>query len=629
MSPPAAANVGRPAGAASPKKAAPDPTLAADVAAFAARLGLATARPDPAGGGFDDGDFAPEKARQKLGGGGATAAGPPDAGRSAARRQPGPPASAARPGGRLGGRGAPLTPDRGAGRYGDQQHQQRQHQRPSFGLAPPPGPAPPSLLGKEGGSGAPWHEAAVEAAQAVGGGAADPPASPPSDALVAAARAAGGALLDTEAAAAAHARARARDADARWLSAAAAGGTASDRIAASALLIADRPAGGLAALDDLIKLSAKRAGARAPAAAALDALADLFAGPLLPPGRRLIPLGARNLGAVMGEGGAAAPPSKAKARVLLFWALEDALKRRASDFLDALAEASRDALPMLRSKAARALAGLLASRPEGEARALGALVNKLGDPARRLASDAAHLLDGVLAAHPAMAPTVADAVEKFALRPGQAERARYTAILFLSTLPLARTGAGAALAARLVDAYFGLFRAILSGGLGHASVAAAARDAKAATNGGGKKNKRAGKKGRHKARPAQPKKVSRKRGGMEFIFFWTRARPHFFFNPPLFLRCGAVLTNPSATEQPIGGESSIGRPILRCGAVFFCRKAIRLRLDNLWPPTKQTKNSPPTPHNTPVSPRWQPTPHPRLHPPPLWPAWTLACWAPS
>lgn len=49
---------------------------------------------------------------------------------------------------------------------------------------------------------------------------------------------------------------------------------------------------------------------------------------------------------------------------------------------------------------------LLVKKPEQEARLLAALVNKLGDPARKVASNAAYLLSQLLLQHPAMKPVV-------------------------------------------------------------------------------------------------------------------------------------------------------------------------------------------------------------------------------
>ena len=60
--------------------------------------------------------------------------------------------------------------------------------------------------------------------------------------------------------------------------------------------------------------------------------------------------------------------------------------RRYAAFLGMLEAASTDNLDFLKDKALKAAAALLAAKPEGEARLLSILVNKLGDPSRKLAS---------------------------------------------------------------------------------------------------------------------------------------------------------------------------------------------------------------------------------------------------
>ena len=63
---------------------------------------------------------------------------------------------------------------------------------------------------------------------------------------------------------------------------------------------------------------------------------------------------------------------------------------RYAAYIGMLEEASRDNLDFLKEKAIRALAQLLQAKPEQEARLLAALVNKLGDPSRKLASNVGH-----------------------------------------------------------------------------------------------------------------------------------------------------------------------------------------------------------------------------------------------
>ncbi len=54
----------------------------------------------------------------------------------------------------------------------------------------------------------------------------------------------------------------------------------------------------------------------------------------------------------------------------------------------ALEEGSRDNLEWVKERALRAAADLLRAKPEAEAQLLSLLVNKLGDPLRKLASKA-------------------------------------------------------------------------------------------------------------------------------------------------------------------------------------------------------------------------------------------------
>eukprot|EP00955_Chlamydomonas_euryale_P012320 132407-Chlamydomonas_euryale.AAC.1 len=49
---------------------------------------------------------------------------------------------------------------------------------------------------------------------------------------------------------------------------------------------------------------------------------------------------------------------------------------------------------------------LLSQKPEAEAQLLSGLVNKLGDPSRKVASKAGFLLSQLLLQHPAMKPVV-------------------------------------------------------------------------------------------------------------------------------------------------------------------------------------------------------------------------------
>jgi ribosome biogenesis protein MAK21 len=71
---------------------------------------------------------------------------------------------------------------------------------------------------------------------------------------------------------------------------------------------------------------------------------------------------------------------------------------------------------------------LLKSKPEQERRLLSALVNKLGDPERKVASNASYLLSSLLTVHPNMKRVVIEEVDSFLFRPHLSTRARYYAV---------------------------------------------------------------------------------------------------------------------------------------------------------------------------------------------------------
>jgi ribosome biogenesis protein MAK21 len=96
-------------------------------------------------------------------------------------------------------------------------------------------------------------------------------------------------------------------------------GTSRDKIAASALLVQQSALHNLRALDELIHICSKKGGAQAAAGHAVDALRELFPECLLPD-RRLIAFDARPLHKLK--------PSKAGDKQLLYWWMEDCVKRR-------------------------------------------------------------------------------------------------------------------------------------------------------------------------------------------------------------------------------------------------------------------------------------------------------------
>ena len=250
-------------------------------------------------------------------------------------------------------------------------------------------------------------------------------------------------------------QARGNSADTRWLSAVRASGTAADKIAAATVLAQEDPVANLKSLESLLSLleKARVKGGKRGAVQAVAALQELFRDALLPPDRKLKYFSEQPLTR------AADAPNERKR--LMYWHVEDLVKRAYSRFVNALDALSRDPLPVLKEKSVKAVYELLRSRPENEKALLDVIVNKLGDPQRRTASNAAHfLLEIVSKEHPAMKRVVAREVEAFCFRRGVGLKAQYYAAVLLNQFPLNHGEDGKKLASQLVEFYFSLFKVL-------------------------------------------------------------------------------------------------------------------------------------------------------------------------
>ncbi|KAG6543422.1 hypothetical protein Mapa_015092 [Marchantia paleacea] len=246
---------------------------------------------------------------------------------------------------------------------------------------------------------------------------------------------------------------RSRDKDAEWLLKARRSGTSADRVAAMTVILQENPKANVRTLDALLGMMTSKAGKR-HAATGIDALKELFLYNLLPD-RKLKYFAQQPL--------ATLPEGKERSSMLLDWIWEDCLKHRFERFVISLDEASKDKLPFLKEKALKSVYELLKTKPEQERRLLSTLVNKLGDPERKVASNACYLLSSLLTAHPNMKKVVVDEVDGFVFRPHVGLRARYYATVFLNQIVLSVKGDGPKLAKQLIDLYFGLFKAVTTG----------------------------------------------------------------------------------------------------------------------------------------------------------------------
>ncbi|KAF5931690.1 hypothetical protein HYC85_027861 [Camellia sinensis] len=145
-----------------------------------------------------------------------------------------------------------------------------------------------------------------------------------------------------------------------------------------------------------------------------------------------------------------------------FEALKELFISRYERFVAAVEEASRDMLPILKDKALKIIYALLRSKSEQERKLLSSLVNKLGDPENKAASNADFHLSKLLTDHPQMKAVVIDEVDTFLFRPHLGLRAKYHTVNFLSQIRLSHKGDGPKVAKRLIDVYFALFKVLIS-----------------------------------------------------------------------------------------------------------------------------------------------------------------------
>ncbi|EPS32259.1 hypothetical protein PDE_07219 [Penicillium oxalicum 114-2] len=241
-------------------------------------------------------------------------------------------------------------------------------------------------------------------------------------------------------------------------------GTLSDKISALTLAVQESPLHNTKSLETLIGLGGKRS--RAQAVEVLRSLKDMFAqGTILPADRRLKSFANQPglVAAFQGAGGRWTErdplPGGLQKSHLIVWAFEDFLKEQYFQILKILEVWCNDEIEFSRSRAVSYVYELLKERPEQEANLLRLLVNKLGDPGKKIASRASYLLLQLEQTHPLMKPLIIKAVEELLFRPGQSQNAKYYAIITLNQTVLSLKEQQVAM--QLLDIYFGMFVILL------------------------------------------------------------------------------------------------------------------------------------------------------------------------
>lgn len=201
------------------------------------------------------------------------------------------------------------------------------------------------------------------------------------------------------------------DKDEKWVENTMKRGTLKDRIAAMSVVVGMDCLHKLHALDMLLNLAGCGVDTRHGEMGSIpnsrvgqlasEALSDLFANTLLPKHRKLIPLEARPL--YLYEGKRTLSP-----RVLLLWRYEEMIKQRYASFLSRYLGRTLAGEDEQSKKTALVTASLLLKDiPEGEEILLPMIVNKIGDPGRKVASAAGHQLRLILEEHPVMTSIIA------------------------------------------------------------------------------------------------------------------------------------------------------------------------------------------------------------------------------
>lgn len=218
--------------------------------------------------------------------------------------------------------------------------------------------------------------------------------------------------------------------DAKWLETALQKGTAKDRANAGALLVQANPLANLPALDNLVTLTKF---SNKSSVDVLDTITELFTKSLLPSHRKLYSLQLRGNDWKNLKNQTTLDASE-KCRIYAFWHFENELKDKFNTFLLNLQAALQNGKDINKIKAIISTSNLLKNCPEREGFLLTILVNKFGDPDKKIASKATYHLRQILLTHPNMAQHMVVETEKLIFRNNVNELAQHYGIGFLSLI---------------------------------------------------------------------------------------------------------------------------------------------------------------------------------------------------
>lgn len=217
--------------------------------------------------------------------------------------------------------------------------------------------------------------------------------------------------------------------DAKWLHTAIHKGTSKDRANAGALLVQTNPLPNIESLESLISLTKLSNKTNIDV---FEVVTDLFINSLLPNHRKLIPL--QNRGNDWKVLKSQPLDKSTKDQIYAYWYYENELRDHYHGYLLNLQSSLQSGKEVNKTKAIIAAAKLLKSCPEREAFLLAVLVNKFGDPDKKIASKAIYNLRQILLIHPNMAHVMVHETEKLIFRNNVTEQAQNYGIGFLSLI---------------------------------------------------------------------------------------------------------------------------------------------------------------------------------------------------
>lgn len=264
-------------------------------------------------------------------------------------------------------------------------------------------------------------------------------------------------LLDGETKAFELKESKSRDSEKMWLKTALSQGTSTDKVAASVILIQNKPKYNLTRLASLV--SQVKAAKQNQGIQVACTLKDLFLSDLLHPEHTLLKFDEQNLDKL---DSLTKSQDASKNKLLTYWYFEDQLKEQYEKFICSVASVASDTVEANREKAVPILTELLQNNAEQEQKLLELIINKIGDPSSKVASKTVFCLTKLIHEHPNMKMVLLKEVEKFLFRRNMSPRAQYYATCLLTQFLLSKDDKE--VATSLIDLYFAFFKACLKKG---------------------------------------------------------------------------------------------------------------------------------------------------------------------